>query len=172
MSTVVVADPSAFDRRFIRAAAVRCGADAVREAATVDELAACLDGLPVRAVVVVDPAIEDGSDVDVVDLLERSGANLIFFSSREAAVDAATALGFEAIRKRGVVYLEGLEQAITDALARRVSPASAVRAPAADEPPATSDEHLRLVVETWRAEIDRAEGAEPVDLRGAGSANP
>lgn len=160
MATVVAADPSGFNRRFIRSAAARSGAGDVREAATLAVLSTLLDAVR-PDVVVVDPEIEKGSDVDLVEVLQRSGAPVIVLSSHAWVVEAAAGLGFVGVHKRGLHSLAELEQAIACCLARRPAPAPpSWRHDPRDRQRLVTDDHVATVVGGWARELD---------LRSAGS---
>jgi CheY-like chemotaxis protein len=142
----LVADPSPLNRRFARVAALRAGATEVQEVTTMREL---VDAIARQEpdVVVVDVRIEDGSEIELIGLLERTTAAVIVVSLRTSVIETAEALGFVTVRKASLRFTEELEHAI----------ASAVAPPSAEVGIDPTVDLLRRAAEHWSRPVDDAE---------------
>jgi chemotaxis response regulator CheB len=147
----VAADPSPYNRRFVRAAFERLGLHEIIEVSTSAELVDLL--ARVRPdVVVVDPAITEGSDIDLVAVLTTIRDATVVLSSRERVVAGARQRGFIAVRKTST-FMGEIEAAIGEALQRSLDAADAEWSVPADE---VCDEVLASTIDRWAKEVGHA----------------
>ena len=114
--SAVVCDASGFDLRFLRAAMIKLGYRQVLEAKTLEELEAKATVMQ-PALIVFDPAMEDGAGLDVLNVLQQVTPDtlLIAFCSDDSVARSVKCLGLTTVEKVSILKVDALVAAIEEA---------------------------------------------------------
>src|SRR4051812_38051926 len=115
--SAVVCDASGFNLRFLRAAMTKLGYVQVLEAKSLEELENKAMVMQ-PALIVFDPAMEDGAGIDTLKRLHDSApaTMLIAFCSDESIARSVKWLGITTVEKVSILKVDALVAAIENAL--------------------------------------------------------